>query len=304
MKKIILFFAILSLVSCTDYGHKTSIMEPLTDDQLAANMEKDPEFEEMYQGIALIREFLKLDQTSVVKYREITYGDVIKFKSIELDKKEVDKMHLQEYPTRKSLRHQADSLLNVYHGLQTDSLVRIEFIGKSIAKRYGSDIHRLSFKVTPLKGSLDELTFSYLIAPKSKGYTKYDDKSYNDMSGYIFDIKNLHGEKSVYDEHYHMKDEHLKTLKGEYDTFFEIGKLTYKGMSLKNADWVIQETVENWEECQKTWKEDETEHIKVLDKIASRVIDKSYISLESYYNLKVEEKQKEEFPLLYDLLDI
>lgn len=303
MKKIILFFAILSLVSCTDYGHKTSIMEPLTDDQLAANMEKDPEFEEMYQGIAILRELLKLDQTAVVKYREITYGDFIKYNAVTLDKNKVDKMHLQEYPKRESLRHQADSLLNVYHALQPDSLVHIEFTGKTTVKKYSSDMHRLCFKVTPLKGSLDEITFSYLIAPKSKGYKKYDDKSYKDLSGYVYDVKDLHGEKTVYDDSYYMEDEHLKTLKGDYDVLFEIRRLVYNGMSLSNADRVIRETVENWEECQNTWKEDEEAHIKVLDNIARRVFDSSYKTLDSFYKEKIDEKREEEFPLLHELLD-
>ena len=304
MKKIILFFAILSLVSCTDYGHKTSIMEPLTDDQLAANMEKDPEFEEMYQGIAFLRELLKLDQTAVVKYREITYGDFIDYNAVTLDRNDVDRMHQQEFPARESLRHQADSILNAYSVLQPESLVKIEFTGKSTYKRYGSDVHRLSFKVTPLKESLDELTFSYLIAPKSKGYTKYEDGAYSDLSGYVYGIEKLKGEKTVHDDSYYMNEEHLKTLKGEYDVFFTIGRISYEGMSLDKADRVIRETVENWDECQKTWKENEGEHIKVLDNIVRRVIDSSYKTVDSFYNDKVEEKQKEEFPLLHELLDI
>lgn len=163
------------LTSCSDHGMSKSIVEPLTVDELRANM-KDSTFNEFYEYVQKLRGWIVESDVRQAKYGEITYKRLKKYfthgqDTVFFNKKEEEwtKAYESMYP---DYSNQIDSIMTYWRKYKEqynmDSLVDIEFDGLRKEYYYSGGIRNvyLGFKITPLKGTVDQLVFRYKMVLK------------------------------------------------------------------------------------------------------------------------------------------
>lgn len=170
---LLAFMAVLS--SCSDHGMSKSIVEPLTVDELRANM-KDSTFNDFYDYVQKLRGWIIESDVRQAKYGEISYKRLKKFFTHGQDtvyfnkkEKEWEKAYETMYP---DYSKQVDSIMTYWRKYQEqysmDSLVNIEFDGLRKEYYYSGGVRDIyvGFKITPLKGTIDQLTFRYEMKTK------------------------------------------------------------------------------------------------------------------------------------------
>lgn len=158
------------LTSCSDQGMSKSIVEPLTVDELRVNM-KDSTFNEFYEYVQKLRGWIVESDVRQAKYGEITYKRLKKYfthgqDTVFFNKEEEEwtKAYESMYP---DYSNQIDSIMAYWRKYKEqynmDSLVDIEFDGLRKEYYYSGGIRNvyLGFKITPLKGTVDQLIFRY-----------------------------------------------------------------------------------------------------------------------------------------------
>ncbi len=177
MKRVFLFFAsaVFLLASCS-HGMNKSIIEPLSVSELKANM-KDTTFTDFYSEAQKISQWIIASDVRQAKFGDITYKRLKKYTKHAQDtvffgkkekawKEDYDKL----YP---DYSKQVDSIMNHWRAYKEsynmDSLVTIEF-GELWKEYYsysgGIRSVNIGFKITPLKGKIDQLIFRYEMKTK------------------------------------------------------------------------------------------------------------------------------------------
>lgn len=178
MKKVVLFLASIALLcSCSDNGLNKPIIEPLSVDELKANMEDDSTFTEFYSHVQQLRQWIIQDDIRQAKYNEVTYKEIKNYIKHGSDTAYFNEFreswyndYNNVYPNYDS---KIDSILDFWTGYKErynmDSLVTIEYdrLWKEYYPYSGSiqDVN-IGFRITPLKGKVDQLIFRYKMIPK------------------------------------------------------------------------------------------------------------------------------------------
>lgn len=178
MKRVIylLFAAVIALSSCS-HGMNKSIIEPMSVDELRANMKEDTTFTDFYDLAQKLSKWIITSDVRQAKYGDVTYKRLKKYITHSSDtsffgKKE--RVWKEEYAKLyPDYSHQVDSIMNYWRAYKEsynmDSLVTIEF--SELWKEYYSysgDIKdvNIGFLITPLKGTIDQLIFRYEMKTK------------------------------------------------------------------------------------------------------------------------------------------
>jgi hypothetical protein len=199
----------------------------------------------------------------------------------------------------------ADSTLNYWKRYlaenSLDNYVKIELadISKQYYEYIGGlkDVH-LGFRMTPLRGPVQQIRFDYGYRAKIHGDDKYYEKHR------CIETNPLNSSQISYWEiGYFDKDEfagkNLETFLRDYNVYIEVVEIRKNGVNMSTDDFAVPKEVT---ECLEVEKEYPTLFEMYKDDIVKNLIKKDYIGKWEYKNKKAEEIQENEDKLCYDFL--
>lgn len=291
MKNLLLIFTIL-LVGCNNYLDK-SVFEPLTQEELNEGIKKDSSFSLFYEQITTLNESYK-DDSIRSKYKGITYRMAYKlfcYTDTALYNKSINDWN-KKYGNYQIL---VDSISNYWkekkEKYNLDQYAKIE-LAKVETEHYSfggiSDVS-LGFKLTPLKGKVDQIIFVFSIKPKIKDNYDYD-KSRATLTQ-PFSKPTIKYWKANYNMKNELGNKTLESILRDYDILIEIEKIRFNGENISKID--IPFEIENY------WEYD-----FYKERIIKKYIDKSYIEDYKYINNQFASKLREIDPLTAEYLHI
>lgn len=315
MKKMLYLFATMVFFTSCDNGLNKSILEPLTVDELKANMKKDTTFTDFYSEIQKIRKFVMESDVRQAKYADITYKRVYKYGKKLTDSTFINNLHDEQrelydmqYPTYKS---KVDSIITYWKTYKNkyslDSLVTIKY--EELWKEhysYSNDVKsvNIGFKVTPLKGTIDQLVFRYCIKSKisNDGNMSVWDSHRCLASSPIYSTKTLYWEANYSDEKY-LKNMSSTQVSRDYDFNIEIVEIRMNGENMSEKLEAIPTSVES----ALRWDKDGSISDYYKDEIIKELIDPNHITFYDFYMQALSEEQKkidiDVYNMFKDLID-
>lgn len=272
---LILLAFVTALTSCSDHGMSKRIVEPLTVDELKANM-KDSTFNDFYEYVQKLRGWIIESDVRQAKYGDISYKRLKKYfthgqDTIYFNKKEKEwtKAYESMYP---DYSKQIDSIMTYWRKYKEqynmDSLVNIEFDGLRKEYYYSGGVRNvyLGFKITPLKGTVDQLIFRYRMKLKVNSnsgnslYGLYDSHRCAATSP-ITTSKTLYWEADYSDENA-LKGRSSSDVKRDYDFRIELVNIRVNGENYEDKLNLIPSPVRDALSSEQNYYKDEI--IKLL----------------------------------------
>lgn len=308
----------ITLFNCNSHLNK-SVIEPLTVKELKKTIDSDSLFKNTYEYIVYLRDTVIKNDLDKVKFTELTYNQVIDFVEFSSDTtyfKPINERIEKEWNNKYGIyKKQVDSVSNYWKKFkQENSLekyVKIELV--KIDKEYytySRDIRNvnLGFKLTPLKGKIEQIRFGFNIVAKINEKEKNDeyssiysalDKSWCRSTSPFSRPVVRYWEASYSDEKI-LKHKSLKTLLRDYNIHIEVDKIRKNGKNISRDDLNIPESIENhWK-----YENHEKEYLQDLyfDDVVKEVLNKEYVEKYTYRNKEIDIILKKEFPLVFDFL--
>lgn len=281
MKSLVLLFTII-LVGCNNYLDK-SVFEPLSQEELNEEIKKDSLFSYFYKRITTHNKYANDSIRS--KYKEVTYRRAYKLYSYTdtaLRNKSVNDWN-KKYGNYHTL---VDSISNYWKEMKEKQdlaqYVKIELVDiETKTYSFGGirDVY-LGFKLTPLKGKVDQMIFTFSIKKKiDDKYGRY--KKMRMIEAEPF----LKPRVGHWETDYKLRDalgyEKLKEVLRDHDILIEIEKIRFNGENISKID--IPYKIEDYWRRPELYEED----------IIQEYIDKNYIDKYDYiYNQLATIKRK------------
>lgn len=317
--KIILFLMIsVTFFNCNSHLNK-SVFEPLTVKELKKTIDKDSLFKDTYEHIVYIRDTVLNNNLEKVKYSELTYkkiNEFFKFSSDTAYFKPINKRIEKEWNEKYGIyKKEVDSVSEYWKNLKEknslDQYVKIELV--KLDKEYytySRDIRNvnLGFKLTPLKGKIQQIRFGFLIEAKineEENKDKYSsiysalDKSWCRSTSPFSKPVVRYWEASYSDEKI-LKYKSLKTFLRDYNIHIEIDKIRKDGKNMSTDDLNIPEEIKNhWK-----YENHEKEYLRDLyfDDVVEKVLNKEYVEKYDYRNKEINKILKKKYPLEFDFI--
>lgn len=301
---------VVLLSSCHDNLNK-SILEPLTVDELKSEMKKDSDFISFYEDFQRIRE-KKLDSdVAQAKYGDLTYRriwDVIKYRQNPETYEEIQKEAEALYKAqKKDYSKSLDSLCNYWKAqaaiYDPNSYVKIGF--SSIDREYYPSSRVLKsvdigFNITPLKGTVEQLKFSYKIKSKiSEGRSSY----WDDDGGSCICSSPIYSTSVRYWElPYSLRDALQYKTSGEvvrdYDIIINVKRVRINGENIDESDFSMPYAISSYMSDRKD--------TYYRDRVIQEYIDDKYKSIDEHASSILKErlmKMDSEVLEFFDFLD-
>lgn len=264
MKKYLYLLIITTSFACCNRPLNKPIVEPLTVDELRSVTKKDTTFIDFYENIQGFRQSFFSEDINQVKYGDISYNQLKKYIAYVNDttftKPIIAKAETEWNEKYNKYSQKLDSLSNYWKKyLEENSLesyVNIEFdhIDKDYYT-YSDDIKdvNLAFKLTPLKGTIQQISFFYKIKSKLEAdenesiYSSvFDDKRGSCITTAPFSKTvvrywgvNYTLEKTL---EYKSSAEFIR----DYDITFEITKIRVNNKNITEDDLLVPEVIKNY----------------------------------------------------------
>ena len=283
-----------------------SILEPLSIEELKANM-KDTAFSDFYSEVQKLSNWIMISDIRHAKYGDITYKQLKKYIDHQNDtiyfKKKWEKWEDDYKKNHKSYDREFDSIMTYWNSYKElynmDSIVKIEFsdIWKEYySYSYGVKNVNIGFKITPLKNTIDQLTFIYEMKSKisNDGELSYTNSHRCLSSSPIKTAKTLYWEADYSDEK-KLKDKNTEEVKRDYVFIIKLQNVLVDGVNYEDKLAVIPKYVQYEMETDipGLWKDD----------IIKELISPIYVSSNEYCDSLFNEDCKKYNPLCYDLLN-
>ncbi|QLE01307.1 hypothetical protein HX109_06900 [Galbibacter sp. BG1] len=176
MKKILLLFTAIGLFSCNSHLDKP-IFEPLTVNELKESIDNDSLFQKTYEYIVYVRDTVLKTDMEKIKFADLTYEQVYDFAKFSSDTvyfKPINQRIEKEWNEKYGIYVQkVDSISNYWKNYKEEnSLEQYVKVELAIIEKeyysYSSGIRNinLGFRLTPLKGKIDQVRFGYKIEAK------------------------------------------------------------------------------------------------------------------------------------------
>lgn len=291
-------------------GLDRPIVETLSVDELRANINNDTCFSDFYEEAQKLRAWVLYSDMNEAKWGDITYGDLLKYRDESTDSVFVGKLS-------KALKDEYDSLYPIDYSQQVDSImnywreyneqskpesyVKVEF--EKLWKEhfyYSNEVSSVNvgFKVTSLKGKIEQLVFRYDIKSKIS-----NDKTIGSFSGKsclasspIDSPKVLYWEAD-YSHVGFLKNSSDAEVRRDYDFIIEIVDVRVDGSNVSEKKDSIPHSVSMaLEYCP-------TGNNHYADDIIKELVDGDYKSFNDYASPKYNAALKELNPKVYELLE-
>lgn len=316
MKKLVyLFLGILLVASCSSNGMKKSITEPLSVDELKKNIKRDTSFTDFYSDVQELREWVIAQDVRQAKYGDITYKQLKKYEKHGSDTTFFNKKregwkeeYAKLYPNYDA---QLDSILAYWRAYKEqynmDSLVVIEY--DRLWKEYYSysgevrDVN-IGFKITPLKGKIDQLIFRYEMKTKvsNDGSSSIYSSLWNShrcvATSPITKPTTLYWEADYSDEKT-LKGRSSEEVKRDYDFIIELVNVRVDGENYEDKLNLIPESVSRY----LRWEDEDFMSDYYKAEIIKELVNKDYKSFNDYSYSLIDAEMKSYDPEVYALFE-
>ena len=308
MKKLYLFCFVLIVVvsSCSDISNK-SVSEKLSTEELSKVIKSDTLFAEIYEHVRK-----EVDEFSDIK--KATYNDVTYRRLFNYIKFLQDTTYWSPY--RKKWNNEwrkenevyllkADSVLDYWKNyLEENSLdkyVKIELV--AIDKEYytySNELKNVSlgFELTPLKGTIEQLSFNYRYKSKINSEINYYGRdgyvSFSPFSSPIIGYSEV-----MFVDKKAFADKNVETFLRDYNLFFEVTNICIDGVNISSNDFKVPEYLSAYFEND-GYNDDMREYYKGL--IIKEMMNKNFLSIWKYQEIKADVLRKKKDKLCYDFL--
>lgn len=314
MKKILLLILAVGLFSCNSHLDKP-IFEPLTVNELKESIESDSLFKGTYKYITFIRDSVLTDDMEKVKYADLTYDqifDYVKFSADTTYFKPINERLEKEWNEKYGIHEvKVDSISNYWKKYKEDNsleqYVKVELA--KIDKEYYSysggirDIN-LGFRLTPLKGKIEQIRFGYRIEAKIN--EKEDENAYSSIYSALdkswclttspFSKPVVRYWEVNYTNEKILKAKTLETFNRDYNIYVEVDEIRKDGKNMSNDDLNIPKSVTRY------WEYENREYLQDLyvDDVLEEVLGVEYLGKYEYRNQEVDKILKEKDPLVFE----
>ena len=263
--KDLLYFAIITLLfaSCNRPLDKP-IVEPLTVEELRTVSKKDTSFIEFYKEVQNIRKSFFVEDINQVKFGDISYKQLQKYIAYRSDstftKPIIEKSRVVWNEKYGSYEHKLDSLKKYWRKYIDEnsliSYVNIEF--DHINKEYYSysggvkDVN-LALKLTPLKGTIQQMSFIYKIKSKLRSDESESifSSTFNDNRGSCILTSPFSSPTVRYwgvNYTLEKKLKHITTadFKRDYDITFEVSKIRVNNKNISEDDLLVPKVMKDY----------------------------------------------------------
>lgn len=245
-RRFFLFVLLLVVVSCNNPSKKT-IFDDLSLEEIITLSERYKGFPMIYEEIEEIRTSPKLNTQEKVDFSGLTYEDFIDYHELDNDStywgKELQKFEEEWNKKYGSVDEKIDSVINYYNRKyekeKLDNYVKIEPLRfEPYFKDLDSiliDGYEFDFRVTPLNGKIDKISFSFNLIPKNKSsdiFGSMDEINVNHFTPFTDEV-NVFGfiVNSNYSDKWFrvLRDKKINDLLDDYYLVTKVTSLTVKG---------------------------------------------------------------------------
>lgn len=317
MRKLLpLFVLAIFIYSCSNPTNK-NIFEELTVDELKTAIDKDSLFESTYKLIEYRKDSVLTSELDKVKWSDLTYSrihDLVEFASDTTLTKPLREKFDSEWKSKYGIvAKEIDSVSEYWKKYakenSLDQYVKVELV--TLDKEYysyssGIRSVNLGFKLTPLKGKIDQMRFGYEIEAK----LDEDDKKseYSDLLATMdyswcrmsrpFSKPTTRYWEANYTNEKILKSRSVKSLLRDYNVNITVDEIRINGQNIDRDDLGIPKSIErHWEYENKEYLSD-----LYMDDVAEEVLGKRYIRDYEYRNEKMDSIYKKEDELAYEFI--
>jgi len=308
MKKFsLIIVAVIFMCGCSN-GLDKSIIEPLAVDEIKANIKDDSSFTDFYKMTEQLREWLLQSNLNQAEYGEITYKRLFdyykKVTDEEYGAKLTDKYQAEYNRLYPDYTEEVDSIMAYWQAYREDNrlenYVHIEF--DKLWKEhysYSGDVRAVNvgFKITPLRGDIQQLIFEYDIKSKISNSEENGLLSGNRClaSSPISAPETLYWKADYSDEKY-LKNMSTTEVKRDYDIIVEVVEVRIDGVNVSEKVEDIPHSVYMALEYCKDGNN------YYADDIIRETIDPDYITFYEYSKPKFEQASKAIDPDVHNML--
>ena len=320
MKNIIYLLFVVELISCNSPLDK-SIFEPFPVEDLEYSIEKDSLFKNTYEYIVYVRDTIMKSDMEKVKFANLTYEQIHKYALFSSDvtyfkliNEGIEKEWAEKYGIYEK---QVDSVSNYWKKYKQENsveqYVKIELV--EIDKEYynyGNDVScvNFGFRLTPLKGKIEEVRFGYSIEAKTS------EKEKNDIYSFLYSSLNNNWCRSTRpfskptirywyagnSNENILKYKTLNTFLMDYNIHIEVDKIRKDGQNISNDDLIIpKEIVYYWE-----YENKDQEYLRDLyfDDVVKEILNKEYMNKYEYRSQEIDKILKDKYPLTFEFVKL
>lgn len=307
-KKILCVLAFVAgIYSCNSIPNKP-VFEKLSTDELAHAIKSDTFFTPFYE--AMRKEAKDMDDIKKAKYNDVTYRRLFSYIKYIRDttywhplRKQWDNEWDSKYGAYAS---KADSVLNYWRKYLVDSSLS-KYVNIELAKidveyyEYIAGIKgvNLGFRLTPLKGTVEQIRFNYGYKPKITGDDKYYEKR-NCMSTSPFSSPTVRFWEVGYSDRDIFAGKTAETFLRDYNLYIEVTNIRINGENKSIDDFAVPPKVL---ECFENEKKYPALFEISKDELIKDLINKNYIGKYDFENKKADELREKKDKLCFDFLN-
>lgn len=308
MKKLFYFFFVILLTSCDSHLNQ-SIFTPLSIEDLSKSIKKDSLFESKYKEIRAMCDSESVGDIEKAKFGDITYKDVLNYIKFMQDtsyfKPLIEEWTLEWKGKYGQYYSKVDSIIEYWEIYEKENslenYVKLELV--EIHKEYysysgGVRKVNLGFRLTPLKGEINQLIFTYYIKAKindneETSYMSVLDKSRCLMSQPFANPVTKYWEADYSNEKI-LKGQNIDSFNRDYNIHIEVQEIRVDGQNKSKDDLGIPKSVQ-------IYMHDKFDLFK--DDIVKELINKDYIDKYDYIDQKQNEIINKKYPLIKELIN-
>lgn len=317
MRKILPVLIIL-IVSCSN-PTKKKIFEELTVEDLKTAIENDSLFEQTYKAIEFQKDSVLTSELDKVKWSDLTYKrihDFVNYTADTIVSKPLREKFKEEWEIKYSgIITQVDSISNYWKKYaeenSLDQYVKVELV--TLDKDYysysgGIRNVNLGFKLTPLKGKIQQMRFGYEIISKldeDNEKSEYSsllsslDLNWCRMSRPFSKPTTRYWEASYSNEKI-LESRSVQTLLRDYNLKIVVDEIRIDGKNIDKDDLGIPKSIE------RHWEYENEEYLSdlYLDEVAKELLGKDFIKDYVYINDKFDSIYRKKDKLSYEFLTL
>jgi len=319
MRKILsLLMSVFFIASCSNPTDK-NIFDKLTVKELKSEIKKDSLFETTYKLIEFQKDSVLTSELDKVRWTDLTYSrihDLMKFVSDTTITNPLREKFKAKWKSKyDKVAKEIDSISEFWKKYAKENsleqYVKVELV--SIDKEYysySSGIRNvnLGFKLSPLKGKIDQMRFGYEIQPK------LDEDDKNSLYSDLFSTMNYswcrmsrpfskpttrYWEANSTNENI-LESRSVKTLLRDYNVNIKIDEIRINGKNIDRDDLGIPKSIErHWE-----YENDRLLSDLYMDDVAQELLGKRFVKDYEFISEKMDSIYRKEDKLAYEFLKL
>lgn len=314
---LFIVIAFVTLSSCNSHLDK-SIFEPLTVEELKKSIDKDSLFEITYKSIVFTRDSVLKSDIEKAKFADLSYKRIhklIKFARDTVYFNPIEVRLKNEWQEKHGVFHtKVDSISNYWKKYRDENSLEqyvkielIKIIKDYYSYSYGIKNVNLGFRLTPLKGEVDQLRFGYKLEAKIN--EKDEESLYESIYSSLdkswcltttpFSKPIVRYWEASYKNEKMLESKTIETLLRDYNVHIEIDLIRKDGKNMSNDDLKIPESIKNH------WKYENSEYLKELyiKDVLKDLLGLDYIEEYEYRFTEINKILKEKDALVFDFLN-